>query len=179
MQANMTKAQRQISAHVRHMVRRDMREVLHIEGLAFEFPWHKDDFIRTLRHRNCLGMVAEYEDQIIGYMIYEIHLIKIHLLNFAVDPEYWRRGVGRQMLAQLIDQLGLNRRKKIFLEIRETNLTAQQFFRDGGFRAVAVLKEFYADSPEDGYLMRYQCETKQKPDWDRINRMTLLGDCEE
>jgi ribosomal-protein-alanine N-acetyltransferase len=42
------------------------------------------------------------------------------------------------------------------LEIRETNLPAQLFFRAAGFRAVSVLRSFYADTPEDAYLMQFR-----------------------
>jgi ribosomal-protein-alanine N-acetyltransferase len=42
------------------------------------------------------------------------------------------------------------------LEIRETNLSAQLFFRDAGFRAISVLRSFYDDTPEDAYLMQYR-----------------------
>ena len=53
------------------MIRRDMPEVLAIEGESFEFPWLEDDFIHCLRQRNCIGMVAEHEDRVVGFMIYE------------------------------------------------------------------------------------------------------------
>ena len=29
-------------------------------------------------------MVAEYEDRVVGFMIYELHKTRIHVLNFAV-----------------------------------------------------------------------------------------------
>ena len=42
------------------------------------------------------------------------------------------------------------------LEVRETNLDAQLFFRAQGFRAVNVLRDFYEDTTEDAYLMQYR-----------------------
>ncbi len=53
---------REVRVHIRWMIRRDMPEVLAIEATSFEFPWLDDDFVRTLRRRNCIGMVAEHED---------------------------------------------------------------------------------------------------------------------
>ena len=55
------------------MIRRDMPEVIPIETASFEFPWSEDDFVRCLRQRNCIGMVAEMDDQVVGFMIYELH----------------------------------------------------------------------------------------------------------
>src|SRR5262245_30732838 len=87
--------------HIRWMIRRDMPEVLAIEDQSFEFPWAEDDFIRCLRQRNCIGMVAEHNERVAGFMIYELHKSKLHILNFAVESHLRRRGVGRQMVKKL------------------------------------------------------------------------------
>jgi ribosomal-protein-alanine N-acetyltransferase len=138
------------------MIRRDMTEVLEIENQSFEFPWSEEDFIRCLRQRNCIGMVAEHDEHVAGFMIYELHRNRLHMLNFAVASEFRRRGVGDQMVQKLIGKLSSQRRNKILLEVRETNLGAQLFFRRLGFRAVQVLRDFYDDTTEDAYLMQYR-----------------------
>ncbi|MBC8877113.1 MAG: ribosomal protein S18-alanine N-acetyltransferase [Planctomycetes bacterium] len=145
-----------ISVHIRWMIRRDMPEVLDIESRSFEFPWSEEDFIRCLRQRNCIGMVAEYDERVVGFMIYELHKNRLHILNFAVRPEFRRRGVAMAMVRKLIGKLSQQRRNRILLEIRETNLGAQLFFRDCGFRAISVLRDFYEDTIEDAYLMQYR-----------------------
>ncbi|MEM6687841.1 MAG: ribosomal protein S18-alanine N-acetyltransferase [Planctomycetota bacterium] len=145
------------------MIRRDMPAVLGIEQQAFEFSWTEDDFIRCLRQRNCIGMVAEVDDEVVGFMIYELHKTRLHILNFAVSEANRRGGVGRAMVDKLLGKLTHERRNRIMLEVRETNLTAQLFFKSIGFRAVSVLRDFYEDSDEDAYLMqlRYRPTTEE------------------
>ncbi|HEY2883434.1 MAG TPA: ribosomal protein S18-alanine N-acetyltransferase [Pirellulales bacterium] len=138
------------------MIRRDMPEVLAIESDCFEFPWCENDFLRCLRQRNCIGMVAEYDDRVVGFMLYELHKSRLHILNFAVASRYRRNGIGSQMVGKLVGKLSTQRRNRILLEVRETNLAAQLFFRASGFRAVSVLREFYEDTPEDAYLMQFR-----------------------
>ena len=142
--------------HIRWMIRRDMPEVLAIENDSFEFPWCENDFLRCLRQRNCIGMVAEHDDRVVGFMIYELHKARLHVLNFAVGSRSRRLGIGTQMIEKLVGKLSLQRRNRILLEVRETNLAAQLFFRSSGFRAVSVLREFYEDTPEDAYLMQFR-----------------------
>src|SRR3989344_4619192 len=77
---------------VRWMIRQDMPEVLNIENASFEFPWTKHDFVRTLRRHDCIGMVAEYEEQVVGFMIYQLRKNYIRLFNFAVAPLFRRKG---------------------------------------------------------------------------------------
>jgi [ribosomal protein S18]-alanine N-acetyltransferase len=165
----------EVRVHIRWMIRRDMPEVLGIEAESFEFPWSDDDFIRCLRQRNCIGMVAEHEDRVVGFMIYELHKTRIHVLNFAVDEAYRRSGVGSQMIAKLIAKLSSQRRSRVILEVRETNLAAQLFFRENGFRAVSVLRSYYADTPEDAYLMQYRYRPERQVLAEPVERLRRLA----
>jgi ribosomal-protein-alanine N-acetyltransferase len=169
----MSTSQQEVGLHVRWMIRRDMTDVMQIENESFEFAWSEEEFVRCLRQRNCIGMVAELNDKIVGYMIYELHKNRLHVLNFAVAAEYRRRGVGSRMTAKLIGKLSAQRRTRILLEVRETNLAAQLFFRKQGFRAVSVLRDFYDDTTEDAYVMqyRYRAEDAAAADDERITRL--------
>ena len=149
-------AQVALPVHIRWMIRRDMPGVLAIEQQCFEFPWCDEDFIRCLRQRNCIGMVAEHNERVLGFMIYELHKSRLHILNFAIHEAFRRRDVGTQMAKKLIGKLSHDRRSRILLEIRETNLPAQLFFKSLGFRAVSVLRNYYEDTPEDAYLMQFR-----------------------
>ncbi len=151
----------EMDVHIRWMIRKDMPEVLEIENSSFEFPWSEDDFIRCLRQRNCIGMVAEYDERVVGFMIYELHKNQLHVLNFAVRPDARRHGVGTQMVNKLIGKLSQQRRNRITLEIRETNLAAQLFFKRADFRAVSVLRDYYDDTTEDAYVMQYRFKAEQ------------------
>ena len=121
------------------------------------FPWSDEDFTRCLRQRNCIGMVAESDESVVAFMIYELHRSRLHVLNFAVARSHRRLGIGTRMMEKLIGKLTPERRSRIVLEVRETNLPAQLFFRSLGFRAISVLKDFYQDTTEDAYLMHHVC----------------------
>lgn len=151
-----------VAVHIRWMIRRDMPAVLDIEAQSFEYSWSEEDFVRCLRQRNCIGMVAEQDDQVVGFMIYELHKNRLHILNFAVSPDARRQGIGTTMVDKLIGKLSHERRNRIMLEVRETNLDAQIFFRSLGFRAISVLRDFYEDSPEDAYLMQLRYQPSQE-----------------
>ena len=72
----------QVKVHIRWMIRRDMQEVLQAEQQCFAQSWTEEDFLRCLRQRNCIGMVAEAGDKVIGFMIYELHKSMLRILNF-------------------------------------------------------------------------------------------------
>lgn len=149
--------------HIRWMIRRDMCEVLQIEQESFgEAAWTEEDFLRCLRQRNCIGMVAESGPEgetVVGFMIYELHKYRLSVLKFAVGAGHRRQDVGSAMVSKLCSKLSSHRRKAIYTTVRETNLGAQLFLRSQGFRAIEVTRGHYGDdSPEDGYVFRYLCE---------------------
>jgi [ribosomal protein S18]-alanine N-acetyltransferase len=150
--------QQHLDVQIRWLIRRDMPEVLRIEQSSFEFAWTDEDFLCCLRQRNCIGMVAECNHQIVGFMIYELHKSRLHILNFAVAPEVRRQGVGLQMVTRLVDKLSQQRRNEILLEVRERNLDGQLFFRMQGFRAISVLRSHYDDTDEDAYIMQFRLD---------------------
>ncbi len=145
----------QIRVHIRWMIRRDMPEVLAIEHASYDFPWCEEEFLRVLRQRNCIGMVAEHGENVLGFMIYELHKSKLQVLNLAVSPEHRRSGIGRQMVAKLVGKLSNHRRTRIVLQVRETNLPAQLFYRTLGFRASDVVRSYYDDTDEDAFVLQY------------------------
>ncbi|MEK6234481.1 MAG: GNAT family N-acetyltransferase, partial [Planctomycetales bacterium] len=110
------------------------------------------------------------EDSIVGFMIYELQKTRLHLLNFAVQSKQRRRRVGSQMIEKLTGKLSPHRRNQILLEVRETNLPAQLFFRAVGFSAMGVLRDFYDDSTEDAYEMKYFHGSAKEAAWP-VNRI--------
>ena len=150
-----TSEKQQVRLHIRWMIRRDMPEVLRIEHASHDYPWCEEDFLRCLRQRNCIGMVAELGEKVVGFMIYELHKTKLHILNFSVHTEHRRAGIGSQMAEKLVSKLSSHRRTRIVTEVRESSLDAQLFFRTAGFRAIGVSREFFPDTGEDAYVMEY------------------------
>lgn len=152
--------------HVRWMVRADMGAINAIERNSFEYPWREQDFIDCLRQRNVIGMAAidpkgdgGHDEGLgvpLGFMLYELHQRRLNIINFAVARCHRRLGVGRTLVQKLIGKLSSGRRNRITLEIRETNIAAQLFFKACGFRAVDVQRGIYDDTDEDAYLFEYR-----------------------
>lgn len=149
--------------HIRWMIRRDLPIVLNIEKQSFRCPWNEDDFIRTLRQRNAIGMVVEKDDEVVGFMVYELHKNYLNIINFAVHPNYRRMRVGTTMIEKLYGKLSYDRRNRLVLEVADYNLDAQLFFKQLGFRAISILRDHYEDVTADAYLMqkRYEPSTEE------------------
>lgn len=148
----------QLAVHIRWCIRRDMDSVLRIESQSFDFPWTEDDFIKELRNRNVIGMVAEASERVVGFMVYELQKQRLTIHDFAVHEDYRFKGVGRQMVRKLTSKLSHDRRSQVDVMVRESNLDAQLFFRAMGFRCVETLRGLYEETDDDAYRFRYRID---------------------
>jgi ribosomal-protein-alanine N-acetyltransferase len=152
----MTAIQMATQSYIRWMVRSDLSSVVAIEKDVFDYPWSQQEFLIALRQRNCIGMVAERNEEVVGYIVYELHKTQIELLNLAVRPRSQRLGVGSEMIEKLKSKLAYERRSKISLELRERNLDGQLFFRNAGFVCTSILHGWYAVEEESiAYRMQF------------------------
>jgi [ribosomal protein S18]-alanine N-acetyltransferase len=160
---NLCQRQNMSNLLVRWVLGRDFPEILGIEKESFEFPWCEEDFLRLLRRRNCLGLVAETTEHVAGYMLYEHNRGRIDLLTLAVEPKFRRAGVGRELLAKLIAKLSPSRHPVLSVSVRDSNLSAHLFLRSLGFRCVQVRHHSYDDTADDAYDFVYDIR-RQEPE---------------
>lgn len=173
--------------HIRWLIRRDMVEVLAIENQSFLFPWAEEVFLRYLRERNFIGMVATRsydnneitdDEPILGYMVYELQKFSLNVINFAVAPQHRRTHVGREMMDKLVSKLSSHRRTGITAEVTERNLLGQLFLRGLGFEylkthnngfSVPDLTESTGLYQEDKYLFEYSLPSEGTTDQQGIH----------
>lgn len=146
-----------VPVHIRWMIRRDLPDALGIEDACFArtAKWTEDDFLRVLRQRNAIAVVAEVDEQVVGFAAYELRKTRMVLLRMAVAPLWQNHGVGFQVVETLKSKLSSHRRRRLEVCVRETNLQAQLFFRRQSFLAVSSIRGHFDDTGEDAIVMRF------------------------
>lgn len=142
-------AKKQLVVHIRWMLLRDQPEVLRIEKEGFPEPWSHTELTDTLCQKNVMGMVAEYNDRVVGFFVYHLGGKLIEVINVAVAAEFRGHGVGTAMIEKLKSKLQDKRRVKLAAFVSEHNLGAQLFFRSQGFIATEIVPEFFRDGSVD------------------------------
>lgn len=148
-----------IIPHITWMIRRHLPDVLEIEEQSFESPWTETEFHSALNQRNCIGLVAEHNDEILGFVVYKLCKAKIAIANLAVHLEYRRQGVGTAIIDKLKGKLSQKRQRVQFLA-SEQNLGGQLFLRAQGFRCNSIVKEVVS---QDAYqfVFRHQWQNAE------------------
>jgi len=136
---------------LRPMTEADLDRVVELEEMTFPEPWTRDCFRLDLVLPGMMCLVAVEEDDVTGYLV--VWQDKgAHVANIAVDPARRRRGIGRRLM-KAAEAFGRSRReRRVWLEVRERNLGAQQFYLDLGFRPAGRRQGYYSNG-EDALLL--------------------------
>ena len=76
-----------------------------------------------------------------------------HICTLALRPEWRGRGLGELLLARLMALAMDYPVEAVTLEVRETNVVAQNLYHKYGFSVVGRRKRYYSDNSEDAYIM--------------------------
>lgn len=140
---------------IRWMTRhRDLPDVLEIEQLCYPFPWSEEQFVSVLRRTDCCGIVVEHNESVCGFAVYQLG-DALEILNIAVHPSCWRRGVGSLLVDTLRRKL-CRKRPVLATQVCESNVVAQLFLRSHGLRHACTIRQPYDEVDWDGYLMVYE-----------------------
>lgn len=139
---------------LRLMLKSDVPAVMDIENAVFQDAWSASFFLDDLLpDSDVMPWVLLKDEVLLGYCIVHEQFDYCHLINVAVHPDWQGRGLGRYLVALAINHALRARLPMVALEVRVSNIKAQQVYRRFGFRVYSRLEEYYLDVPEDAYVM--------------------------
>ena len=125
---------------IRAMTANDVDTVTHIENQVQTHPWTRKQFLESVDSYH--STVLELHGKVVGFCILQPVLDEANLLLMAIAPEMQGRGLGCQLLNESIDLLR-NQPVQIFLEVRESNLSAIRLYEKSGFHQIDLRKNYY------------------------------------
>ena len=129
-------------------------DVLRIERACFAAPWTEAMFRQEVEETwLSRSFVARMDGEVAGYVIAWFLRGEVHILNLAVDPALKRRGVGRRMLAHVIELAEQTEHHMATLEVRASNDAAKLLYVTMGFAPVGIRRRYYRDNGEDAIVM--------------------------
>jgi [ribosomal protein S18]-alanine N-acetyltransferase len=140
---------------IRPMRPSDVAEVVAIERAAYQFPWSEGIF------RDCLRVgyvcrVLTVNRQVMAYGVMSFGAGEAHILNLCVAEEFRCRGVGKRMLAGLVERAIAAGMSEAFLEVRPSNTAAIRLYLSVGFEQVGMRRGYYqaTSGREDAAVLR-------------------------
>ncbi|MFQ6084845.1 MAG: ribosomal protein S18-alanine N-acetyltransferase [Candidatus Bathyarchaeia archaeon] len=132
---------------------RDLGAVCEIERLSFSHPYTPTLLRDLLLSSPDSFFVAVSNSDVIGYIAGR--LVKRHgghIVTLAVHPMFRGRGVGEKLTERLIQHFRARKAGKAQLEVRISNVMAQELYLKLGFIRHRIIPSYYPDG-EDAVVM--------------------------
>jgi len=124
----------------------DFDELLKIEAEAFPKSQYDRGQFWNLHQTYPSTFLVDVSDFINGYIVFSL---EGHLISMAVSSERRRMGTGTRLVQEAITHCA---GKPLLLEVRVSNVGAQDFYLALGFTFIGRAKGYYHDG-EDALLM--------------------------
>jgi ribosomal-protein-alanine N-acetyltransferase len=131
-----------VHRRVRPLAEEDLPAVLAIEQAIYEFPWTTGNFRDSLRAGySCWALLEDHV--LIGYAVLMLAAGEGHLLNLSIAADVQRRGHGARLLGEIIRIARDYGARVLFLEVRPSNVAAQNLYAGHGFHQIGVRRGYY------------------------------------
>ncbi|MBR5302215.1 MAG: ribosomal protein S18-alanine N-acetyltransferase [Clostridia bacterium] len=140
---------------IRSIREEDVAQIHEIEKLCFAMPWSEESILHDVKE----NVVARWlvmddgEGRVLAYAGMWFVLDEAHVCNVAVHPDHRRKGYGVQIFRALEKLAMENSMSMMTLEVRRSNIAAQNLYHACGFLDVGYRKRYYEDNKEDALIM--------------------------
>lgn len=146
---------------IQPMSLQDVPMIAALEAVCFPEPWPEDVYRHELAHNRLSAYwvvrpapsFVQAAPPILAYGGYWLMLPEAHIVTVATHPECRRQGLGRLLMAWMIERARLGGATEVTLEVRAGNDAARSLYAHMGFIPVGRRKGYYRDNNEDAILM--------------------------
>ncbi len=135
----------------------DLEEILKIENEVYSHPWTRGNFLDSFAEPYEAMGLRSNNGTLVAYFLLMPILDELHLLTFAVHPQYQGQGYARLLLEEMRSLAKSKNYLSIMLEVRISNLRARHIYQQFGFVEIGRRKGYYPVDQltrEDAIVMR-------------------------
>jgi ribosomal-protein-alanine N-acetyltransferase len=155
---------------------RDIKEVMKIEYASFSSPWSARAYRHELLENDlshyfvarqrwterpglyllgkvCQSLGTAIRPAILGHGGFWMMAGEAHISTIAVQPAWRQKGIGELLLVAMLDRAVELGAEIATLEVRVSNVVAQNLYYKYGFRQVGLRRRYYRDNDEDALIM--------------------------
>lgn len=125
---------------------KEAAEIEALERACFPAPWRREFFESELAAEGRYNRVVKNSaGEVIGYLFSMYYLDEMHINKIAVRSPERRLGLATALMRACTEFARSIRVRSISLEVRQSNHTAQVFYRGLNFRPLYVRPNYYPD----------------------------------
>ena len=94
------------------------------------------------------------DNKVCGYLMVLDSIDVYEILAIATIEEYRNKGIAQELLDKI-------KTKDIFLEVRESNQVAINFYKKNKFNQISIRKNYYSEPNENAIIMKLEVNNEQ------------------
>lgn len=127
-----------------------IEQIFNLEKEIFKSSAFNKNYLDTLiKGNNSFIYVYLIENKVCGYLIILDSIDVYEILAIATIEKYRNKGIAQELL----DKIKI---KNIFLEVRESNQTAINFYKKNNFKEIRIRKNYYSEPTENAIIMKLE-----------------------
>ncbi|MHC5267583.1 ribosomal protein S18-alanine N-acetyltransferase [Enterococcus sp. LJL98] len=120
---------------------------------AYGSPWNHQQFLADFTSAHSQYLLYEMDGEIVGFVNYHQIFDESEINHVVVAASKQGQGIGQLLMQTLFEKMRQQKQRKIFLEVRASNLPAQALYQKQGFKKIAKRKGYYHAPIEDAWVM--------------------------
>ena len=138
---------------IRSFELKDIDRIIELENSVFNHSLGNEFLEKAFRSEIAYVYVFEEDNIIKGYISTVFDGKTIEILNFCVDKNYQRMGIGEKIITYVLNELKLKGAKDSILEVRRSNVKAITLYTKVGYKKIHERKAYYSDG-EDALVLQ-------------------------
>ena len=127
-----------------------IEQIFNLEKEIFKSSAFSKSYLNTLiKGDNSFIYVYLIDDKVCGYLMILDSIDVYEILAIAAVEEYRNKGIAQELLDKI-------KTKDIFLEVRESNQTAINFYKKNKFKEISIRKNYYSKPTENAIIMKLE-----------------------
>ena len=135
----------------RYAKKEDVFDILSLDEENFSNNFDEKFYLEYIKNQRVI--VAENEKKVIGYVIFNQILDEAEIYKIVVLKDFRKKQIAFKIFEFLLNELKKNNVKKIFLEVRKSNIPAINLYIKCGFIEIREIVDYYSNPKENGIMM--------------------------
>lgn len=122
----------------------NLKEILEISREVFEEEsWNERQFEESFKTGRSIFLLAKEAGETVAFLLAEDLIDSVNLLLIATDEKYRNRKIATKLILEL-EKITKNKKiNKIWLEVKENNYSAINFYKKNNFENIYLRRNYY------------------------------------
>ena len=127
-----------------------IEQIFNLEKEICKSSAFSKSYLNTLiKGDNSFIYVYLIDDKVCGYLMILDSIDVYEILAIATVEKYRNKGIAQELLDKI-------KTKDIFLEVRESNKVAINFYKKNNFKEISIRKNYYSEPTENAIIMKLE-----------------------